>query len=116
MNRNLICIICPRGCALTVSMDKNGNTAVSGNSCPKGERYGIDECTHPTRTVTSVVRVSNRDNTMVSVKTQAPIPKESIFEIMDKIRKSAVNAPVKIGDKIIENVFGTDVIATKSIE
>ena len=115
MKRELTCIICPRGCALTVSTDENGKATVSGNSCPKGEKYGVDECTNPVRTVTSVVRVANRDNTMVSVKTELPVPKEHIFDIMDKIRNSTVNAPVKIGDKIIENIFGTDIIATKTV-
>lgn len=116
MKRDLVCIICPRGCALTVNIDENGKATVSGNSCPKGEKYGIDECTNPVRTVTSVVRVANRNNTMVSVKTESPVAKEHIFDIMEKIRKMTVNAPLKIGDKIIENVFGTDVIATKNIE
>ena len=41
MKRELTCIICPRGCSLCV--DINGeNTVVSGNGCPKGERYGIE--------------------------------------------------------------------------
>lgn len=116
MKRNLVCIICPRGCALTVETDENGKTTVSGNSCPKGEKYGIDECTNPVRTVTSVVRVANRNNTMVSVKTKSPVAKENIFALMDKIRETSVKAPLKIGDKIIENIFGTDVIATKNVE
>lgn len=115
MKRDLVCIICPRGCALTVNIDENGKVSVSGNSCPKGEKYGIDECINPVRTVTSTVRVANRDNTMVSVKTELPIPKENVFALMDKIRKTTVNAPVKIGDKIIENVFGTDIVATKTV-
>ncbi len=115
MKRELTCIICPRGCALTVSIDENGKATVTGNGCPKGEKYGIDECTQPTRTVTSAVRVSNRENTMVSVKTTAPVPKENIFDVMEKIRNVTVKAPVKIGDKIIENIFGTDIIATKTV-
>ena len=115
MIRELTCIICPRGCALTVDIDKNGKSAVTGNSCPKGEKYGIDECTHPTRTVTSVVRVSNRKNTMVSVKTALPIPKENIFDVMKQIRSITVEAPVKIGDTVIKNLFGTDIIATKTV-
>ena len=73
MKRNLTCIICPRGCSLTVEIDGN-DIKVSGNSCPKGQQYAIDEITHPTRTVTSTVRISNRENSMVSVKTAKPIP------------------------------------------
>ena len=59
MKKDLICIVCPRGCALTVS-DESGTYTVTGNTCPRGEAYGIAETTHPTRTVTSVVRVTNR--------------------------------------------------------
>ena len=115
MKRNLICIICPRGCAMTVEGEGNELT-VTGNTCPKGKQYAIDECTHPMRTVTSTVRVTNRQDTMVSVKTAAPVPKDSIFKVMERIRATTVEAPVKAGAVLVADVFGTDVIATKSIE
>ena len=115
MERNLTCIICPRGCQLTVKIDGD-KTTVSGHSCPKGLQYGIDEVLNPVRTVTSIVRVSNREDTMVSVKTADPISKAKIFDIMKLIREAEVSAPVKIGDIIIENVFGTNVIATKDVK
>ena len=114
MSQNLTCIICPRGCALTVTKSK-GNLTVTGNSCPKGKQYAIDECTNPTRTVTSSVRVENREDTMVSVKTASPVPKDKIFEVMSLIRAKSVCAPVKIGDIIIKDVFGTNIVATKNI-
>ena len=114
MKRNLTCIICPRGCSLTVEIDGN-DIKVSGNSCPKGQQYAIDEITHPTRTVTSTVRISNRENSMVSVKTAKPIPKEHIFDVMQLIRNTQTNAPVDIGDIIIKDVYGTDIISTKTV-
>lgn len=114
MKRNLVCIICPRGCSLCVE-GSGSDLKVSGNSCSKGERYAIDECTHPVRTVTSIVRVSNRADTMVSVKTSVPIPKEHIFDAMEIIRNLTVAAPVHIGDVLHPAVFGADVIATKDI-
>ena len=114
MKRELTCIICPRGCSLSVNIE-GAKTCVSGNSCPKGEKYGIEECIHPTRTVTSIVRVENRENTMVSVKTASPVPKENIFDVMELIKKTSVKAPVKIGDIILTNIYGTDIIATKDI-
>ncbi len=89
---------------------------VTGNTCMRGAEYAIGECTHPMRTLTSTIRVSNRENTMVSVKTQEPIPKERLFEAMEKIRKAQISAPVRIGDKILFGVCGSDVIATKSID
>lgn len=115
MDRKLTCIICPRGCELNVVI--NGEEVkVAGNACPKGAVYGHDECLHPTRTVTSIVRVANREDTMVSVKTEAPIPKENIADLMRVIRATTVNAPIAIGDVVCDNVYGTRVIATKSID
>ena len=54
---------------------------------------------------------------MVSVKTKEDIPKGKIFEIMEEIRKTTINAPVAIGDVVIENCAGTGipVIATKNV-
>ncbi len=115
MDRKLTCIICPRGCELNVVI--NGEEVkVAGNACPKGAVYGHDESIHPTRTVTSIVRVDNRENTMVSVKTEAPIPKEHIADLMKIIRSATVSAPVAIGDVICDDVYGTRVIATKAID
>lgn len=114
MKRSLVCIICPRGCSLCVEGSGN-DLKVSGNSCAKGARYAVDECTHPVRTVTSIVRVSNREDTMVSVKTSVPIPKEHIFDAMEIIRDLTAEAPVHIGDILCPAVFGADVIATKDI-
>ena len=115
MERKLVCIICPRGCALQVS-EEGGVLSVSGNACNKGKQYAIDECTHPVRTVTSIVRVANREDTMVSVKSAAPIPKEDIFDVMKMIRAARVNAPINAGDIILSDVLGTDIVATKSIK
>ena len=115
MKKELICIICPRGCALTVEGEKE-NLTVYGNACPKGKQYAIDECTHPTRTVTSIVRVTNRKDTMVSVKTVAPIPKENVFDVMEKIRTAEVDAPIEAGTVILSDIFGTQIVATKTIE
>lgn len=114
MERKLTCIICPRGCAMTVSGEEN-DLRVEGNSCPNGEKYAISEVTNPVRTVTSIVRVANRTNTMVSVKTAAPVPKGNMNDVIDALRKLTVNAPVAIGDVLISNIFGTQVIATKDI-
>ena len=114
MERNMTCILCPRGCAMTVRGEVGGLQVV-GNSCPKGQEYAINECTNPVRTVTSTVRVSNREDTMVSVKTAAPVPKEKMMEVMAQLRSITVSAPVKIGDVVLTDVFGTNVIITKDI-
>ena len=115
MKRELICIVCPRGCVMTVEGEAN-NLTVTGNACPRGEQYAIDECTHPTRTVTSIVRVQNRVDTMASVKTEAPIPKEHIFDLLEKIRAVRVDAPIAAGTVVLSDVYGTNVVLTKSVK
>lgn len=114
MKREITCIVCPRGCRLTA--DIQGQTiTVTGQGCNRGEKHAMDEILHPVRSLTSIVRVSNREDTMVSVKSAVPVPKDKMFEIMDLIHAASVEAPVAIGDVIIPNVYGTQIIATKEI-
>lgn len=115
MKRALTCIICPRGCSLTVEI-KNGEAKVTGNACPKGEEYGKNEGLCPVRTVTSILRISNRTDTMVSVKTANPVKKEDIFRVMEVLKGTSVEAPVAAGDVLLSNVFGADIIATKTVK
>ncbi len=111
---NMICIVCPMGCPLTVEKTADGFT-VSGNTCPRGEKYAIAECTAPTRTLTSIVPVEGAD--MVSVKSAAPLPKEKIFDCVRVLSGITLKAPVRIGDVVVENILGTgvDIVATKNI-
>ena len=76
--RELICINCPLGCGLTVTMKDGEVVKVEGNTCPKGEAYGKKEVTNPTRIVTSTVRVSGGLMPVVSVKT-ASAPRCTIY-------------------------------------
>ena len=88
---------------------------VTGHTCPRGEKHAMDEILHPVRSLTSIVRVSNRPDTMVSVKSEIPVPKGEMFAIMAKIHETTVEAPVAIGDVIIDNICGTRIVATKEI-
>lgn len=115
MKRNMICIICPKGCSLEAEVG-DAEIKISGNACPRGEKYALDEINNPTRTVTAVMRVADRANTMVSVKTEAPIPKNKIFELMELIKTKKVTAPIEIGQVICDNIYGTRLIATKNIK
>ena len=112
--KELTCIVCPRGCRLKV----DDNMEVTGNACPRGQLYAINELTHPTRTITSSVRVSNRPYTLVSVKTDKPVPKDKMFDVMKEIDKLVVKAPTRIGQVVLANVLGTDsnIVITKDID
>ena len=112
--KELTCIVCPRGCRLKV----DDSMEVTGNACPRGKIYAINELTHPTRTITSSIRVTNRPYTLVSVKTDKPIPKDKMFDVMKEIDKLTVEAPTIIGQVVKANILGLDsnIIITKNIE
>ena len=116
--KSLICIGCPMGCMLSVTLENGEVTEVTGNTCKRGDVYARKEVTNPTRIVTSTVKVSDGTLAMVSVKTKTDIPKGKIFDCVRALKTVCVKAPVHIGDVILENVAdtGVDIIATKNVE
>ena len=108
--RNLTCIVCPKGCELTVTFGADGSIEkVAGFTCKRGEEYAVAECTHPVRTVTTTVKtVSGKP---IAVKTERAIPKELVFAAMAEI--NAVRLPddkeLSIGEVIIPDLCGTGV-------
>lgn len=110
MKREMTCIVCPLGCKLTVELENNQVLSVSGNTCPRGEKYAQNECTNPQRTVTTTIKCA--DGSVVAVKTDKTIPKEKMFECMKIINNTVAPLPIEVGDVIIENVFGANVVAT----
>lgn len=114
--RNLICIGCPLGCPLTVTIEGE-DISVTGNTCPRGADYARKEILSPTRIVTSSVRVKGGTIARVSCKTKNDIPKDKIFDIMKEIQATCVEAPVAMGQVLVADVAGTgvDIIATKDV-
>ena len=118
MTKELVCIGCPLGCMMKVSVeDDDREINVTGNTCIRGEEYAKKEMLNPMRIVTSTVCVDEGSIPRVSVKTKSDIPKGKIFECMKEIRDVRITAPVEIGDVIIPDCAGTGVpvIATKSV-
>lgn len=117
MERELVCIVCPKGCRLHVSGEV-GQLTVTGNSCPRGAEYGVKEVTTPMRTVTSIVQFEGSIHHTLPVKTQQPIPKEKIMECMACINRLSVKPPIHMGDVLIEDLLGLGVrvVATRDQE
>ena len=106
MTRELICIVCPKGCPMKVELKGKEILSVEGFTCPRGKKYAIDECTHPMRTVTTTARTDRGG--VIAVKTDKTIPKEKMFELMKEINRATVKLPARIGDVVLQNVVGTD--------
>lgn len=105
----LTCIMCPLGCQLVVSKDKNAIT-VTGNNCQRGEIFGKEEVTCPMRMVTSSVKTSKG---VKACRTTKPVPKSMIFDVMKEVEKLRLKS-VKFGEVVIKNVLntGADIVIT----
>ena len=112
--KELICIVCPKGCRLKVDDEMN----VTGNTCIRGKTYAINELTCPKRVITSTVVIASKLVSRMPVMTENEVPKEKMFEIVKALDEVRLVAPVKCRDVVIENVCGTgvNIIATRTIE
>ena len=111
------CICCPLGCRIEVALDENGQVSeVSGYTCKRGADYAAQEAVAPERMVTAVLCVSGCLEP-VSVKTQRPVPKAAMKDVLAAVAALRLDAPVAAGDVLIEDVCGTGVavVATKSV-
>jgi len=117
--KEMVCIVCPIGCHLTVTKDDSNPSgySVTGNTCIRGIDYGIKELTNPTRVVTSTIKIRNAHLKRLPVKTNGAIPKDLNFECMKIINSIEVEAPVKMGDIIVKNILdtGIDLVASRSM-
>ena len=117
-NKKFICMVCPAGCEVVVEYDPGGIKKITGNLCENGEEYVFEEIYEPKRVLTTTVKVRNGEIPLVSVKTSKPIPKEVMFDVMKEISGVEIEAPVRIGGVIMENILDTwaDIVATKNVE
>jgi CxxC motif-containing protein len=102
MIKNLTCIECPIGCSIEVTMEDGKVVSVKGNACPRGKIYAEAEVVCPKRVVTSTVRADNGE--MIPVKTDRPVRKDAIFDVMKKINATTCKMPVALGQILVENI------------
>lgn len=118
------CTTCPSECLLTVEVERDANGAVAavrsvtGNSCPRGNKFAHQELTCPMRVLTTTVAVSGGDEALLPVRTADAIPLELHAQAMDLIRGVVVEAPIRMGDIVLKNLLNTniDLIASMDIE
>ena len=102
MKKTLTCIECPIGCEIEVELVDGKVVSVKGNSCPRGKVYAEAEVVCPKRVVTSTVRAENGE--MIPVKTDRPVRKDAIFEVMKIINATTCKMPVALGQVLVENI------------
>jgi len=112
----LYCIMCPASCTLRVVVNEDRIVEVRGNQCPRGVEYAKQEVLEPRRYVMSVVRVRHGDMPTVSVITRRPVPKDCIWRVIELLASIELEAPVEIGDVVLGDICGTDVVATRRVK
>ena len=118
VQKDVTCVICPNSCTITVKQMKSGELVLSGNTCKRGEVYATNEFTDPKRMLATTVRIKNAYIPLVPVRTSVAVTKTKLNEILDILARIEVEAPIKCGDVIVQDVLGlgADVIATRTLD
>jgi len=116
MVRNITCIICPRGCDISVEM-VDEVYKITGNKCARGKEYALNEMVNPMRSLCSTVKTVYKDFPRLPVRTDKDIAIISIFPVMKEINKVEINHPVHTGEIVVSNVLntGVNIIATSDM-
>lgn len=100
--KTLTCIECPVGCEITVETSGDVVLDVCGNGCPRGAAYARNEVVCPRRVLTTTVRTEN--DKIIPVKTDKPVKKSEIFDVMAIINGVRAKSGIKQGDIIVANI------------
>ena len=113
----IICVACPKGCALHIKHEGDDILEIIGAGCRRGKEYAICELQDPRRMVASTVKVQGGLHPLVPVYTQDAFPKPLIPQLAQKLREVEIAAPVKLNQVVLENALdtGIDIIASRDM-
>lgn len=118
MEKNIVCTVCPLSCDVVLEIGENNEIlSLTGNKCPRGEKYATKEHTAPERTLTTIVKAQGGIHPLLPVRTNKPIPKEKLKDGMLETAKLVVKAPVTMGDVIVDDFLGlgVDLVASRDL-
>ena len=105
------CIMCPIGCGLKI-IEREGKIVVTGNSCKRGEIYGIAEYTCPMRSFTSLV--FTKTDKVISVKASDLVPKSRIKDLIECLKTVRAEDNLDQGDVVVNNILNLNVNLIKT--
>ncbi|HON88782.1 MAG TPA: DUF1667 domain-containing protein [Spirochaetia bacterium] len=119
---NLVCIICPKGCRITIEYEISENKSkaiksISGFSCPKGKFYAEQEILEPLRTLTTTIKTSYKEHARLAVRSDSEIPLAQLIPVIKYLRTIVIKQPISAGTCIVKNPLGlkTNIIAADDI-
>ncbi|MFW6190828.1 MAG: DUF1667 domain-containing protein [Candidatus Bipolaricaulota bacterium] len=112
------CVACPKGCTVEVEFEGDEIKDISGYSCAKGEEYVKSEFHDPRRILTTTVKIKGAKYPRIPVRTETGVPKGELDCCLDKLNDVELEAPVGVGDVVIEDVCGTGipVVTSRSLD
>ena len=115
--KTLTCVACPKGCEITVEYEDDEILEILGNACPQGANYAKEEIVAPTRILPTTIKVKGGALPLCPVKTTEQIPLELMHQAMKIIGEKKIEAPIAMGDVLIENILdtGADIVATRDM-
>lgn len=117
MVKNVVCIVCPRSCRLSVEQSE-GKIEVKGYGCKRGLEHGISEYQKPMRMLTSTVKIKGGTLPRLPVIGTAEVPKQKLNECLKQVYALEASAPVRCGEVLIADICGTgiDIVASRSMK
>ena len=115
MKKELTCISCPIGCAMTAESQPDGSIEVSGNQCSRGAQYARDELVDPRRVVTATCPTSSPTHPRLPVRSKEPCPRDLIPIVLKEIYLMKVTPPVRLGD-LLGSFHGVEIVASRSVD
>jgi CxxC motif-containing protein len=112
------CIVCPTGCEIKVNQAPDNSISFEGYTCKRGLEYAEQEYYEPKRILTTTMRVENGFLPLIPVRSDKPIIKDKLRNVLNEIAEAKIKAPIKMGDILIENVLDTEVniIASRDLK
>jgi CxxC motif-containing protein len=117
MTKDMVCFICPKSCLLSVE-GIDGEIQVKNNRCRRGAEFAVKEMGDPERTLTGTIRVNNGVLPLVSIRSETPVKKAELKDLVRYIDGITVNAPVLSGKVLLSGIGknSVNIIATRSVE
>ncbi len=112
------CIVCPRSCKGELIIKGDNNYETKGFLCKRGVEYARNEYINPKRMLTTTVKIKNGTFSNLPVVSSGEIEKHKLFESLDYLYSIQVDAPIKEGDILVNDILGTgiDIIAARDMK
>lgn len=90
MKGEMTCIVCPIGCSLVVEAEEKEEPRVTGNRCPRGAAYAVEELRAPKRMVTATCRLLPADPSCDDAATAAEAREPTTMEGRDARERARI--------------------------